>query len=102
MKKKSTSRLAPDDDTLHWICLRANFLLFIQKHFYLKTHPSPIGHGWNIINGNCRPIRNTKAPLPTEFESLKEMRTSEDDISSSSESEDFSSDDDTCSSEDDD
>ena len=30
-------------------------------------HPSPIGHGWELMNGKCRPVRHTQPPLPHEF-----------------------------------
>ena len=48
----------PDKDTLNHICLRANYLAYCQKNFHLSRHPSPIGNGWGIIDGKCRPVRN--------------------------------------------
>ena len=45
MKKKSTQRLMPDEDTLNHICLRANYLAYRQKNFYLSRHPPPIRNG---------------------------------------------------------
>lgn len=96
MKKKNTQRLMPDDDTLDHICLRANYLAYCQKNFQLSRHPSPIGNGWGIINGKCRPLRNIIPALPADLPSqrvLSDDESSESDIdecsgTDSSESED--------------
>ena len=45
MKKKSTERLMPDEDTLNHICLRANYLAHCQENFHLSRHLSPNGNG---------------------------------------------------------
>ena len=63
-KKKSLIRLPPDDDSLRQHIKRANFLACIQRHPDLIRHPSPIGHGWELVNGRCRPVRHTKPALP--------------------------------------
>ena len=65
MKRKNTQRLMPDDDTLSHICRRANYLAYCQKHFQLSEHPSPICHGWGIIDGKCRPVRNILPVIPS-------------------------------------
>ena len=67
MKKKSMARLPSDDDTLNHHCDRTNYLSYCLRHFYLRSHPSPIGHGFEIINGRCRPIRYKKSALPKNF-----------------------------------
>ena len=41
------------------------------------------GHGWELVNGKCRPVRNSVLPLPEQLR----------DIGSSNESSDESSDD---------
>jgi len=64
MKKKSTARLPPDDDTLNQHVERTNFITYCQLHYNLVEHPSPIGHGWEIINGKCKPVRHTSPALP--------------------------------------
>ena len=65
-KKKSLLRLPPDDDdSLKQHIMRANFLAYIQRHKELRRHPSPIGHGWELVNGCCRPVRHTQPALPT-------------------------------------
>ena len=58
MKKKSTLRLCPDDDTLDHYCEPANYLSHIQLHSEVYNHPSPIGHGWMLVDGRCHPVRN--------------------------------------------
>ena len=68
MKKKSMARLPPDDDTLDNHCERVNYLTYCLKHFQLVEHPSPIGHGYEQVNGRCRPVRYTKAALPEKFD----------------------------------
>ena len=65
LKKKSTLRLCPDDDTLDHYCERVNFLSHIQLHPEIYNHPSPIGNGWMLVDGYCRPIRNKLSALPS-------------------------------------
>ena len=50
LKKKKTSRLPPDDDTLLQHFKKVNYLAYCQLHFSLEQHPSLIGNGWEIIN----------------------------------------------------
>lgn len=63
-KKKSTMRLMPNSDSLYQHLLRANYLAHLLKHYQLQRHPSPIGHGWHLVNGLCLPVRSTEPPLP--------------------------------------
>ena len=37
----------------------------------LKRHPSPIGHGWELVDGNCLPVRNTHPALPAHLPALR-------------------------------
>ena len=39
MKKKSTQRLMPDEDTLNHTCLPANYLAHCQNTLYLHCQP---------------------------------------------------------------
>ena len=64
MKKKSMARLPPDDDTLNHHCDRTNYLSYCWQHYELQQHPSPIGHGYQHINGRCRPLRYKQSALP--------------------------------------
>ena len=58
MKKKGFTRPPPDEDTLHHHLDRVNYLSFLLKHYELNRHPSPVGRGWEYINGKCRPVRH--------------------------------------------
>ena len=83
-KKKSLMRLLPDDDSLEQHIQRANFLAYIQCHPDLRRYPSPIGHGWELVNGCCRPVRHTKPAVPI---LLQVQSTQQDGYDSDSESE---------------
>ncbi len=37
---------------------------YLARHPTLRTHPSPIGRGWELIDGRCRPVRHTRPALP--------------------------------------
>ena len=65
MKKKSFICLPPDVDSLRQHCLRANYLAYLVHHPSLKDHPSPMGRGWELASGCCRPVRHTHPALPT-------------------------------------
>ena len=81
MKKKSTARLPPDEISLNQQLERTNFISYCQLHFDLLEHPSPIGHGWEIINGICKPVRHSRPALPP---TLKQFACPDDDSSESS------------------
>jgi len=59
--------LPPDDDSLEQHIKCTNFLANIQCHPDLRWHPSPIGHGWDLVNGYCRLVHHTKPVLPSSF-----------------------------------
>ena len=63
MKKKSTIRLPPDDDSLNPHVEKTNYITYCQLHYNLFSHPSPIGQGWELVNGKCRPVHYTQPPL---------------------------------------
>ncbi|KAL8563613.1 hypothetical protein ACOMHN_024714 [Nucella lapillus] len=67
MKRKSTFRLPPDDDSLNLHVERTNYITYCQLHYNLFDHPSPIGHGWELVDGKCRPVRYTQPPLPQQL-----------------------------------
>ena len=50
-KKKSPTRLPPDDDCLKQHIMRANFLAYIRRHPQLRDHPSPVGYGGTFVSG---------------------------------------------------
>ena len=35
-----------------------------MKNFHLKEHPTPIGRGWELVNGSIRAVRFSKPALP--------------------------------------
>ena len=72
-KKKTTQRLIPDDGTLNHIYERANYLSYCQMHLELSEHPSPLGNGWELVNGKCRPVRYTLSALPEYLINEKEQ-----------------------------
>ena len=65
MKNKSFIRLPPDECSIRQHCLRANYLAYLMRHPSLKHHPSPLGHGWELVGDRCRPVRHTRPDLPT-------------------------------------
>ena len=96
-RKKNTKTLPPDENSLNHHLDRTNYLSFCQLNFKMKDHPSPLGHGWQLQNGLCRPVRHSCPALPDisfddiQTESTDENLSSEDDCSEcgmSSESED--------------
>lgn len=78
MKKKSMIRLPPDDDSLNLHLERTNYISYCQLHYDIIKHPSPIGHGWEMLNGKCRPVRHTLAPLPKELTTCNINSSDED------------------------
>ena len=65
LKKKSTVRLPPDDDTPNHHCTRQNRITYYQLHFTFVAHPTPIGHGWEIINANVNQCATRCHHCPT-------------------------------------
>ncbi|CAB4022718.1 Hypothetical predicted protein, partial [Paramuricea clavata] len=59
LKKKSTMCLPPDSNLLDFHVERTNYITYCQRHYSLLEHPSPIGHGWEIMN--------TLPPLPEQL-----------------------------------
>ena len=80
MKKKSLSRLPPDEDTLRQHFDRTNYLSYCQKHFYLEHHPSPIHRGWGNVNGKCRPIRSTVPAFDYVFEPIQSDESDDEEV----------------------
>jgi len=39
-------------------------------HPLLKKHPSPIGHGWELVDGYCCSVRHTCPALPANLPTL--------------------------------
>ena len=47
--------------------------IYCQMHFELSGHPSPVGNGWELINGKCRPACYTLSTLPEYLINEKEQ-----------------------------
>ena len=54
---------------------------FLVKNPSLKHHASPIGHGWELLDGHCRPVRHTKPALPMHLPAPNITEASENDES---------------------
>ena len=68
MKKKSFSRLPPDEDSHYQHTRRVNYQNYVYLHYMNKDAlPSPKDHGWSIQQGKCYPIRYTESALPVMF-----------------------------------
>ena len=89
-KKKSSIRLPPDDDSLNHHVERTSYIKYFQFNYKLFDHPSPIGHGWELVNGKCRPVCYTQPALPLQLKLLDYSEESETDseMSESAESTD--------------
>ena len=81
MKNKSFLRLPPDADSLRQHCLRAYHLAYFVRYPSLKHQPSPIGHGWELVDGRCRHIRLNQPALPKHLTAPSPAEASEEDES---------------------
>ncbi|KAJ8381154.1 hypothetical protein SKAU_G00019320 [Synaphobranchus kaupii] len=79
MKNKSFIGLPPDADSLRQHCPHANYLAYLVHHPSLKRHPSPLGHGWELVGGRCRPVRLTQPALLTHLPAPGPAEESEED-----------------------
>ena len=79
MSSMATKRVAP------W--LRANYLAYLVRHPSKKHHPSPLGHGWELVGGHCRPVRHTQPGLPTHLPASGPAEESDEDESEVDDSE---------------
>ena len=52
-----------------------------------KAHPSPLGHGWELVGGRCRPVRHTPPALRTHLPAPGPAEESEEDDSEEEEEE---------------
>ena len=76
MKKKVTSRMPPDSDSLLHHTKRANYQAWILKHYDDPAQPpSPLEHGWcRDINGRIIPVISSKPMLPDDLHILEEQQ----------------------------
>jgi len=64
MKKKFFLRIPPHTDCLCQHFIRASYVTYLVLHPLLKKHLSPIGPGWELVDGYCHPVRHTRPALP--------------------------------------
>ena len=57
--------------TVNQHCHRAKLLGVSNVPPSLKHHPSPLGHGWELVGGRCRPVRHMRPALPMHQGKLK-------------------------------
>ena len=80
MKKESFLLVPPDTDCLPQHFIQANYLTYLVLHPLLKKHRSPIGHGWELVVGNCCPVRYSSCSSSTSsYTTLGDSRKSEED-----------------------
>ena len=82
--REITNRLCPDDDTLDHYYEQNNYLSYIQLHPEVYNHTSPIGIGWTLVDGLCRPVRSRLSAPPN---NVKQLAVDIDRFSSSSDGE---------------
>ena len=83
LKRKTTSRIPPDADTLLHHMQRANYQAFIWLSYDdPSSPPSPLQHGWIQEKGRVLPIKHSLPPLPRNLEEL--LITAEESHESSS------------------
>ena len=63
-KKKSTIQLVPHSDSLLLHLDSTNYLAYLLKHYHLQSHPSSIGHQWQLVNSLCVPVRSAQPHSP--------------------------------------
>ena len=71
MKKKSTPRIPPDCESHNLKVKRANYQVYIlHRYDKLEAPPTPLEHGWELVEGNCQPFRYISAPLPKNIDDM--------------------------------
>jgi len=62
--KKSTIQLVPYSDSLRLHLDHTNYLAYLLNHYHLQSHPSSIGHRWQLVNGLCVHVHSTQPHFP--------------------------------------
>ena len=75
MRKKTTQRLSPAEDSLKLHINRCNYVAHVLDYRSPAALPSPRYHGWEIVNGECTPIRYEKPALPESMSRVVETET---------------------------
>ena len=78
MKKKTTQRLPPDEDTMRGHIIRSNYVIYMNLQYACPNAlEAPYNHGWLSQDGVCVPRRYKNPTLPT---SLIITQTCEDEL----------------------
>ena len=78
MKRKSTQRLPPDEDSLRWHILRSNYIIYIITNYISSDiTSSPSEHGWKFVDSECFPIRYEHVCLPESMSGSHYITTDE-------------------------
>ena len=66
MKRKSTQRIPPDDDSIKFHALQCNYITNVSMNSYMQHHspPPPNNYGWTKVDGQYHPVRHTLPSLP--------------------------------------
>ena len=70
-KWKSTLRLCTENDSLN----------HVELHPEIQDHPAPIGNGWMLADGHCRPVRHSSSSLPANIIRTSSIHADETDLS---------------------
>ena len=77
MKKKSTQRLPPDEDSRRMHIQRCNYVIHTCLNYKSQdAPPSPRRFGWTVVDKECEHIRYNNVPLTesTQLSSRYELR----------------------------
>ena len=82
MKRKSTERIPPDEDSLAQHCRRANYQCYIWRHFHEAEPPlSPLSHGWKFSStGLLEPVLSTLQAIPDDVIALQVNCSNEQEV----------------------
>ena len=65
MKTKSMQRIPPDQDSHDLHVKRVNYQAYVLLNYDKPDPPpSPLNHGWILVEGRCQPLRYLNPPLP--------------------------------------
>ena len=76
----SLYRLQPDEDSARQKIQRSNYQAYLMRNPELRDHPTPVGRGWVIENGVCRPHRYSKPALPELLHEINQNTENETDM----------------------
>ena len=57
---------------------RTYYISYFQLNYNTLEHPSPICHGWELVNGKYRSVYNAISPLPEKLGDIDSFNKSND------------------------